>query len=93
MQSSYLYFKSIEAILLFLWNPKLFPSSQDRSFACAKSPLPLRIHPNRREREGMKPREILQRYPKEKAESLMKNLLDRGLWYWDDDFPRDAEGS
>ncbi|CAL1156194.1 unnamed protein product [Cladocopium goreaui] len=44
---------------------------------------------SRREREGMKPREILQRYPKEKAESLMKNLLDRGLWYWDDDFPRE----
>ena len=44
MQSSY---KSIGAILLFLWNPKLFPSSQDRSFACAKSPLLLRIHPTR----------------------------------------------
>ncbi|CAL1135367.1 unnamed protein product [Cladocopium goreaui] len=44
---------------------------------------------SKREREGMKPREILQRYSKEKAESLMKNLLDRGLWYWDDDFPRE----
>ena len=47
MLSSYLQFKAIEAILLFLWNPKLFPSSQDRSFACAKSPLPLWIHPIR----------------------------------------------
>ena len=48
---------------------------------------------NRREREGMKPREITQKYSKEKAEGLMKKLLDRGLWYWDDDFPEDPEDS
>ena len=23
----------------------------------------------------------------------MKKLLDRGLWYWDDDFPEDPEDS
>jgi hypothetical protein len=46
---------------------------------------------NRSQREGVKAREIHQRYPKSKADSLIKSLRSRGLWYWDPDFADDEE--
>ena len=46
---------------------------------------------NRKQREGMKAREIYQKYPKAKAEQLMRSLKERNLWYWDPDFDQDEE--
>lgn len=46
---------------------------------------------NRKEREGAKARDILKKYPKEKAESLMASLKKKGLWYYDPDFDGDDE--
>lgn len=46
---------------------------------------------NRKQRVGIKGREILLKYPKEKAESLMKSLRSKGLWYFDPDFDKDEE--
>ena len=48
---------------------------------------------NRKQREGMKAREIYQKYPKAKAEQLMRSLKERNLWYWDPDFEKDEEDS
>ena len=42
-------------------------------------------------REGMKAREIHQKYPAEKAKRLIELLRNKQLWYWDDDFPDDEE--
>lgn len=42
-------------------------------------------------REGVKARDIEARYPKEKADKLMKTLRSRQMWYWDSDFPGDEE--
>ena len=42
-------------------------------------------------REGVKGRDLEQKYPPEKAKKLMELLRQRGLWYWDDDFPKDEE--
>lgn len=42
-------------------------------------------------REGMKAREINQKYPAEKAKRLIELLRKKQLWYWDDDFPEDEE--
>ena len=42
-------------------------------------------------REGLKAREILERYPQEKAEKLMKTLRSKNLFYYDEDFPNDEE--
>ena len=39
----------------------------------------------------MKAREIYQKYPKAKAEQLMRSLKERNLWYWDPDFDQDEE--
>lgn len=46
---------------------------------------------NRSQREGMKKRDILKRYPTEKATQLMKALKNKGLYYDDPDFPGDEE--
>jgi hypothetical protein len=46
---------------------------------------------NTRKREGTKAREILKKYPEDKAKALMKRLYDRGLWYFDPDFEGDTE--
>ncbi|CAL1141145.1 unnamed protein product [Cladocopium goreaui] len=46
---------------------------------------------NRKEREGLKSRDIYQKYPKAKAEQLMRSLKERNLWYWDPDFDQDEE--
>ena len=46
---------------------------------------------NRSQRQGVKAREIYQRYPKAKADGLIKSLRSRGLWYWDPDFGDDEE--
>lgn len=46
---------------------------------------------NRKEREGVKARDILKKYPQEKAEALMSNLKKKGLWYYDPDFENDDE--
>lgn len=46
---------------------------------------------HRRQREGVKARDLLTKYPKEKAESLLKSLRSRGLWAYDTDFPKDEE--
>lgn len=48
---------------------------------------------NRKQREGMKAREILQKYPKGKAEKLIATLKSKGLWYYDPDFEKDEEES
>lgn len=50
-----------------------------------------KVTTNRKEREGTKARDILKKYPKEKAESLMANLKKKGLWYYDPDFEGDEE--
>lgn len=42
-------------------------------------------------RSGTKARDIHKAYPKEKAESLIKRLRERNLWYFDPDFPNDEE--
>ena len=42
-------------------------------------------------REGMKARDIEQKYPPEKAKKLMAALRARNLFYWDEDFPGDEE--
>jgi len=42
-------------------------------------------------REGMKARDIEKKYPPEKAKKLMDLLRARGLFYWDEDFPKDEE--
>ena len=45
-----------------------------------------------RARSGMKKRDILLKYPdKSKAESLIKRLYERGMWYYDPDFDKDDE--
>ena len=44
-----------------------------------------------KERNGMKAREVYLRYPKDKADSLMKKLREKGMFHWDEDFPRDEE--
>lgn len=46
---------------------------------------------HRAEREGMKARQITEKYPAHKAKQLMENLRSKGLWYWDKDFPNDEE--
>ena len=46
---------------------------------------------SRKQREGMKARDIYQKYPKLKADSLMKSLREKGLWYYDPDFEKDEE--
>lgn len=46
---------------------------------------------NRKERAGMKARDIYQKYPKAKAEKLISNLKSKGLWYFDPDFDKDEE--
>lgn len=46
---------------------------------------------NRCQREGMKKRDILKKYPTEKANQLMKALKGKGLYYDDPDFPGDEE--
>ena len=50
-----------------------------------------KVSTNRKERSGMKGRDILLRYPKAKAEKLMASLKERGLWYYDPDFDKDEE--
>jgi len=42
-------------------------------------------------REGVKGRDLEKKYPPEKAKKLMDLLRQKGLWYWDDDFPKDEE--
>ena len=44
-----------------------------------------------RKRTGMKARDIYKAYPREKANSLIKKLKDKGLWYYDPDFDKDEE--
>ena len=46
---------------------------------------------NRKQREGMKAREILVKYPEPKAKKLMASLKERNLYYADPDFPSDEE--
>ena len=46
---------------------------------------------NRKEREGIKERDLLKKYPQAKVDQLVKSLKERGLWYYDPDFPNDAE--
>ena len=46
---------------------------------------------NRKERAGMKARDIYQKYPKAKAEKLIATLKSKGLWYFDPDFDKDEE--
>lgn len=50
-----------------------------------------KVSTNRKQRAGMKGRDILNRYPKEKAEKLMASLKERGMWYFDPDFDKDEE--
>ena len=40
-------------------------------------------------RIGVKKRDM--KLPPEKAEKLAKSLKERGLWSWDDDWPKDEE--
>lgn len=44
-----------------------------------------------KQRSGMKARDIYKKYPKEKAEALIKRLRDKGMWYYDEDFEGDEE--
>ena len=46
---------------------------------------------SRKERSGVKGRDIYLRYPKPKADKLMASLRERGLWYFDPDFKDDEE--
>eukprot|EP00438_Fugacium_kawagutii_P017573 Skav222236 [mRNA] locus=scaffold3059:62962:65396:+ [translate_table: standard] len=46
---------------------------------------------NRAQRQGMKARDIHGKYPAEKAKQLISQLKEKGLWYWDKDFPQDEE--
>ncbi|CAK9103962.1 unnamed protein product [Durusdinium trenchii] len=46
---------------------------------------------SKKSRAGIKARDILKMYPKEKAEDLMKRLKSKGLFHFDDDFPNDEE--
>lgn len=46
---------------------------------------------SRKEREGVKGRDLMKRYPADKAKSLMASLRAKGLWYWDTEFPGDEE--
>lgn len=50
-----------------------------------------KITTNTKEREALKARDLLKRYAKPKADKLMKSLRERGLWYWDPEFPQDEE--
>ena len=45
----------------------------------------------KKRRSGTKERDIHKRYPKHKAEALVKRLREKGLWYYDPDFPGDEE--
>lgn len=42
-------------------------------------------------RHGLKAREIEAKYPVEKAKRLMQLLRQKGLYYYDEDFPEDEE--
>lgn len=42
-------------------------------------------------RQGLKAREIEAKYPLEKAKRLMQLLRQKGLFYYDEDFPEDDE--
>ena len=46
---------------------------------------------NRKEREGIKERDLLKKYPQAKVDQLTKSLKQCGLWYFDPDFPDDPE--
>ena len=48
-----------------------------------------RKHQAKSGRIGVKKRDM--KLPKEKAEQLAKSLRERGLWSWDDDWPKDEE--
>lgn len=49
---------------------------------------------SRKEREGMKPRDIHLKYPdKVKANALMDRLFKAGMYRYDPDFPKDSEDS
>jgi hypothetical protein len=50
-----------------------------------------KVTTNRKQRSGMKARDIHQKYPKDKADQLIKSLRLKGLWYWDPDFENDEE--
>ncbi|CAK9059986.1 unnamed protein product [Durusdinium trenchii] len=45
----------------------------------------------KKSRGGLKKRDILLKYPKEKAEDLVRRLRSKGMWEWDEDFPNDEE--
>lgn len=44
-----------------------------------------------KKRSGTKARDIQKLYPKEKAESLIKKLKEKGMWHYDEDFEGDEE--
>jgi len=46
---------------------------------------------SRKERQGMKSRDIHNKYPKAKAEALIQSLRSRNMFYYDPDFPGDEE--
>lgn len=46
---------------------------------------------SRKQREGMKAREVYLKYPKQKADALMKSLREKGLFHYDPDFEGDEE--
>ena len=50
-----------------------------------------KVTTNRKQRSGMKARDIHAKYPKVKADQLIKTLRSKGLWYWDPDFENDEE--
>lgn len=41
--------------------------------------------------EGMKARDIEKKYQPEKAKRFLDLLRSKGLFYWDEDFPKDEE--
>lgn len=77
----------------FFWYTGSFAMSQPLRVEVVFKRKAEKITLNRRQREGLKARQIHEKYPKEKADKLITNLRTRGLWYWDPDFKGDEEDS
>ena len=46
---------------------------------------------SKKSRSGTKARDLYKKYPKEKADLLMKKLKEKGMWHYDPDFEGDEE--
>ena len=46
---------------------------------------------SKKSRAALKARDLYHKYPKEKADGLMRKLKEKGMWYYDPDFDGDEE--